>query len=708
MKGPVFRVLWGLFFLTLAACGGGGGGGTGGGPTAPDAPASLQATAGDGEVTLSWTASTNATGYTLYWNTTGSVTTSDAQVDVGLVTTYPHGGLANGSTYYYRIAANNDAGSSGLSTEASATPSAPVAAPSFDFYHVQPANTKLRAATWHSDHWVAIGNKLVATSTDGIRWTVTNTTIEGLEDIVSVGSRLVAVGSDISTSDDGGVSWTARTFSGPMDLKAVGQTTNRLVAVSEYGFFYSTDLGQTWNSGGSIPYYSTSAVIDMVVIGDEIIVVDGNRVYQSLDEGDTWGGPYTPGAEGIAWNGSQLLLTKRESGSTVYSSTDSGATWSEVFSGVLVGAASDAPDPVWTGSQWLMAFEAATATGPNSTRIYTSNDGVTWSLAAQLPNLYLPLAAWSGSQALLMGDGIASSSDLSNWSWHILGGPNGSVTNIAMAGDRLFMPTDWNSIYSSTDGLNWNIGTFGATDWVNDITFGNSLYVAVGDAGTTLTSPDGQTWTSHSSGTGEDLYKVIWNGSLFVAVGDAGTLLTSGDGSSWTNLSASISTTYPLISAVWMDSQFVVVGGQNDGSPILTSDDGITWNESQLDSTLAYRFYDVVWTGTQLVAIGSGSDPAVSVFISTDGTSWTSYEPGNTDWLYALAGAQDIVWTGEYLAFVNESTLYTSADGVTWTEHNLPYGGDTSGASFRDIAWTGERLVMVSPVGNEIIVAEEQ
>jgi hypothetical protein len=33
------------------------------------------------------------------------------------------------------------------------------------------------------------------------------------------------------------------------------------------------------------------------------------------------------------------------------------------------------------------------------------------------------------------------------------------------------------------------------------VTYGNGLFVAVGDGGTILTSPDGVTWTAQTSGT---------------------------------------------------------------------------------------------------------------------------------------------------------------------------------------------------------------
>jgi hypothetical protein len=59
------------------------------------------------------------------------------------------------------------------------------------------------------------------------------------------------------------------------------------------------------------------------------------------------------------------------------------------------------------------------------------------------------------------------------------------------------------------------------------VTYGNGLFVAVGEWGTILTSPDGVTWTARTSGTSNLLYDVTYGNGTFVAVGEWGTILTS-------------------------------------------------------------------------------------------------------------------------------------------------------------------------------------
>jgi len=72
---------------------------------------------------------------------------------------------------------------------------------------------------------------------------------------------------------------------------------------------------------------------------------------------------------------------------------------------------------------------------------------------------------------------------------------------------------------------------------LNDITYGASLLVTVGDEGTILTSSDGITWTESVSGTEENLNAVNYASNIgqYIAVGDNNTIIKSDDGVTWTN-----------------------------------------------------------------------------------------------------------------------------------------------------------------------------
>ena len=86
------------------------------------APTNLQATAGNGQVTLSWSAVTGASGYTLYWASATGVSTATGTAIAVAGTGHVHTGLKNGQAYYYVVTATVGGVETAASSEASATP----------------------------------------------------------------------------------------------------------------------------------------------------------------------------------------------------------------------------------------------------------------------------------------------------------------------------------------------------------------------------------------------------------------------------------------------------------------------------------------------------------------------------------------------------------------------------------------------------------
>ncbi|MCR9144761.1 MAG: fibronectin type III domain-containing protein [bacterium] len=97
------------------------------GPVIAVVPSDLRARGRDERVELRWSPTLGATGYTVYWNTVGNVTTADSQITGLTGPAFDHTGRTNGVTYYYRMAAVNAVGTSEPGNEASAVanPGAP-------------------------------------------------------------------------------------------------------------------------------------------------------------------------------------------------------------------------------------------------------------------------------------------------------------------------------------------------------------------------------------------------------------------------------------------------------------------------------------------------------------------------------------------------------------------------------------------------------
>ena len=105
-------------------------------PVPPSAPTLTTPTAGNGSVGLSWSAPSSNGGatisdYAIYRSTTAGGEGTIPLANTGsAATTYTDTAVTNGTTYYYKVAAINSAGTGTLSNEVSAKPTAP---PTSDF-----------------------------------------------------------------------------------------------------------------------------------------------------------------------------------------------------------------------------------------------------------------------------------------------------------------------------------------------------------------------------------------------------------------------------------------------------------------------------------------------------------------------------------------------------------------------------------------------
>jgi cellulose 1,4-beta-cellobiosidase len=120
-----------LFTGLTFGCGGGTSSGSGpattpAASTVPAAPATLAATAGNQQVTLTWSATSGATTY--HVKRTAASGGPYTQVGSVTATSYTDTGLTNGTKYFYVVSALNAAGESVNSSEVSGVPASPAPA----------------------------------------------------------------------------------------------------------------------------------------------------------------------------------------------------------------------------------------------------------------------------------------------------------------------------------------------------------------------------------------------------------------------------------------------------------------------------------------------------------------------------------------------------------------------------------------------------
>jgi fibronectin type 3 domain-containing protein len=95
----------------------------------PSPPAGVTATAGDGQISISWTLVPGTASYNLYWSTSPGVTKTTGTKISNVTSPFTHTGITNGTTYYYVVTAVNSYGESSESTEVWAIPGRPPSSP---------------------------------------------------------------------------------------------------------------------------------------------------------------------------------------------------------------------------------------------------------------------------------------------------------------------------------------------------------------------------------------------------------------------------------------------------------------------------------------------------------------------------------------------------------------------------------------------------
>ncbi|WP_058302785.1 cadherin-like beta sandwich domain-containing protein [Gorillibacterium timonense] len=253
----------------------------------------------------------------------------------------------------------------------------------------------------------------------------------------------------------------------------------------------------------------------------------------------------------------------------------------------------------------------------------------------------------------------------------------------------------------STDGSNWEYkwsGTF------RDILYDGSQYVAVGaqgNDGTVWTSPDLSDWTLRTiSPHVRSLKAAAYGNGAYVAVGDVyqskPALLTSADGASWT-IQSPFTQSESLGDVAFGNGTFVAVGSKYSGSannPFLaTSSDGVLWNKPTLPASNAEALFSVTYANNQFIVIGYGYDDAtyevdtVSLWTSPDGLVWTDRSAAYSNQTDTLA---NILYDGtKYIASGSDSSyqLFTrsSADLASWSAPSFVTGASLSYSSLQSL-----------------------
>ena len=506
---------------------------------------------------------------------------------------------------------------------------------------------------WNGTQYVAIGTGgFIATSTNGTSWQPQRSgTTSLLFGIIWDGSQFVVVGysGTILTSSDA-ITWTAQTSGVTEHLVKLTWSGSLYVAVGFNGTILTSSNATSWTARTS----GTSSLL------------------------------YT-----AAWNGTTFITAG--SGGVLISSPN-GITWTSRSSGTT----SRLYEAVWNGSKFFAVGDLGV--------VIASTDGITWATAETTPtteNLYG--IKWDGSNLIATGANGVILTSPGNATWTTqTSGTNADLFAIEYNGSSQYVTAgvDQNAavndaiVLTSNDAITWTTQKFaGYSDHINSVTFGNSLFVAVGSSGYLLTSNNGTTWNVQAPGIFTQLNDVIY-GDKFVAIGDdgavgaTGSIITSTNATAWTTRTAG--TASKLNSITWSGSRYVVVGASGT---IITSADGITW--STQTSGTSNELNNVTWSGSQFIAVGISG----TILSSPTGITWTAQASGTINDLNGVYYTNGNGGT-KYVIVGNSGTILTSSNGTLWNSQ-----ASVTTEDLKSIYWYGEVFVTVGTKGTVLISA---
>jgi len=235
------------------------------------------------------------------------------------------------------------------------------------------------------------------------------------------------------------------------------------------------------------------------------------------------------------------------------------------------------------------------------------------------------------------------------------------------------------------------------------LTYGDGLWVAVGEGGMVLTSRDAMTWQEQVTDVSDDLSMVAWKQGGFVAAG-RDSILFSRDGVHWS------STKGELTMLTASPTRYLAYGREGNA---LWSEDGTTWHPGERPKGKSYSYLN--WGGS---AFHAGIDE--DEWTSTDGVSWKRVEspdsrlrsvfgiragsqrryaplslkkkisetPSTPTWSLVSANETHIIALTEF------GRVFRSTDGLTWESppSSHPYKP-------KAVQWADGRFVAVGEAG---------
>lgn len=234
--------------LILAACGGSSTEDPT--PQPPSAPTGLVATPGNATVSLTWSAVTGATDYTVYRATSTGALGTKSSIGTSSSPSFTDSSAVNDVEYFYQVTASNSVGESAGSSEVSATPSATAALPapfikatSLHWELPKVSGVPIQEVRICTDSTCAtpVSDATVTMNTSSVPWSATNQRYEG--NVMPAPSYHVT----LTVTIPAGSLVAAGTYTATIDTYATVPTVTMPTAGTTWSRAVAHDL--TWTAG---------------------------------------------------------------------------------------------------------------------------------------------------------------------------------------------------------------------------------------------------------------------------------------------------------------------------------------------------------------------------------------------------------------------------------------------------------------------------
>jgi photosystem II stability/assembly factor-like uncharacterized protein len=284
--------------------------------------------------------------------------------------------------------------------------------------------------------------------------------------------------------------------------------------------------------------------------------------------------------------------------------------------------------------------------------------------------------------------------------WETNGPYGGYMTSLTAKGSNLFVGTETNGVFRSSDeGKTWTTANKGLEKvWVMDLASTNAgIFAGTFYYGVYFSNNNGNTWSKRNNGlTSLEIWNLFTVGTDLYATTGNGIFFSSDNGLNWTKIQAGLFSNTKF--NAWAQMGDTVYGGSNGSGLYMTDNKGLSWSKvgSTLPSQTAFYVFALAANGNTLYA-GSNN----GIYVSNDrGVNWV---PASTSYTTPPYVNKLAIHSNSLYAGISNAGVYVSGNNaVSFSAVNNGYPNYPGGEEYMavvDFLTTGSTLLAASHYG---------